>query len=290
LLHAEQRNLLAHRLGQQFDERMQDKKVPELVAAFLRGPWAHVVAQAQLDVADGSVDPGGYQALVDDLIWSVQRRLTRRNRPRLLQLVPDMLPRMRRGLALISYPPQRTEAFFEALIAFHEQVLGSSRAAVAAPEPRKKPAQEAVDPTLAAATVGAAAFWMGEKEAADSGYLDDDAAEVVAEPPQAPQEPANGQPPWSVDSLDIGSWVDLALAGNWVRAQLTWASPQRTLFMFISGKGMAHSMSRKTVERMKKSRLIRMVSDTRVVDNALDAVARAALRNDLLASQLKAGD
>jgi hypothetical protein len=74
--------------------------------------------------------------------------------------------------------------------------------------------------------------------------------------------------------------VDLALAGNWVRAQLTWASPHRTLFMFISGGGMAHSMSRRTMQRLKGLGLIRLVSDGRVMDNALDAVAQTALRND----------
>jgi hypothetical protein len=292
LLHAEQRNLLAHRLGQQFTERLQDKKVPEIVAAFLRGPWAHVVAQAQLDVADGSEDPGGYQGLVDDLVWSVQRRLTRRNRGRLLQLVPDMLVRMRRGLELISYPPERTAAFFEALISFHEQGLASARPAGAEPTARQKVREPASPGGGAAApsasTVGADGFWMGEKEAADSGYLDEAAPAVLAPPPlPAPAEPADGQPVWTVDSLDIGAWVNLALAGNWVRAQLTWASPQRTLFMFISGNGMAHSMSRNTVERMKKTGLVRMVSDGRVMDNALDAVARTALLNDLLATGAK---
>jgi len=49
-----------------------------------------------------------------------------------------------------------------------------------------------------------------------------------------------------------GAWVDLALGGSWVRAQLTWTSPQRTLYMFISGGGMTHSMSTKTIEKMKK--------------------------------------
>jgi hypothetical protein len=85
---------------------------------------------------------------------------------------------------------------------------------------------------------------------------------------------------WSPESLMTGSWVDLALAGSWVRAQLTWASPHRTLFMFISGAGMAHSMSRRTMQRLKGLGLIRLVSDGRVMDGALDAVAQVALRND----------
>ena len=51
--------------------------------------------------------------------------------------------------------------------------------------------------------------------------------------------------------MNTGSWVDLALGGVWVRAQLTWASPHQTLFMFISGKGLAHSMSRRTLDRLR---------------------------------------
>jgi hypothetical protein len=272
LLQAEQRNVLAQRLSQEFAERLAGLKVPEMVVVFLRGPWAQVVAQAQLNFADGTDDPGGYRALVDDLIWSVQLRLTRRNRPRLVQMVPDMLVTMRRGLGLISYPTKRVSAFFDALISFHEQVFDSAKPA--APDTAT---ESAVSPASAASAAGG--FWIVDDEAADSGFLDDDLGLVPPAP--APLEHSADQAIWTVDSLNTGTWVDLALAGTWVRAQLTWASPQRTLFMFISGAGMAHSMSRKTLERLKKSRLIRTVSNGRVLDNALDAVAKVALHNDM---------
>jgi len=190
-----------------------------------------------------------------------------------VQMVPDMLVKMRRGLELISYPSQRMAIFFDALISFHEQVFDGNRPSSAEPA--------AVDAKLATSVDEAAStgLWVVDAEAADSGYLDE-AMEPLPPGPQ-PRQASADQAIWSVDSLGIGTWVDLALAGNWVRAQLTWASPQRTLFMFISGSGMAHSMSRKTIERLKKSRLIRTVSDGRVIDNALDAVAQMALRNDL---------
>lgn len=278
LLHAEQRNLLAQRLGQEFSDQLQGLKVPSMVAAFLRGPWAQVVAHAQLSLADGSVDPGGYRALVDDLVWSVQLRLTRRNRARLVQMVPDMLVKMRRGLELISYPPQRMQLFFDALISFHEQVFDSTRA------PQAPIALEA-EPEPSAAS-GAGNVWIVDEEAADSGYMDE---EDMTQPADTQAGLDTSDPsPWNVDSLVTGTWVDLALGGNWVRAQLTWASPQRTLFMFISGSGMAHSMSARTIERLKKSRLIRTVSDGRIMDNALDAVAQTALQNDLLRAKPKA--
>ena len=40
-------------------------------------------------------------------------------------------------------------------------------------------------------------------------------------------------------------------------------------------------MSKRTMDRLRAMGLIRLVSDGRVMDNALDAVAQAALRNDV---------
>jgi Protein of unknown function (DUF1631) len=82
-------------------------------------------------------------------------------------------------------------------------------------------------------------------------------------------------------AIPIGSWVELMLEGAWVRAQLTWASPMRTLFMFVSRGGKAHSMSKRTMDKLATQGLIRMVSDGRMVDKALDAVAQTALRNSV---------
>jgi hypothetical protein len=277
LLHTEQRNLLAQRLAHDFLERVGSKPVPELVVSFLRGPWSMVVAETQLRGAESGHDADGYVGLVDDLIWSVQRKLTRRNRSRLVEMVPQMLVKLRQGLQLIAYPEDRILPFFDGLITLHEQAFENSRLGEA-PEV----SQDAVSGIEEAATSVLSdddSFWMAEGEAADSGFLDD-------VPEQVSMHPADGFEPvdledWDADSLGSGSWVDLALDGVWLRAQLTWASPHRTLFMFTSAGGRAHSMSRRTMDRLRTTGLVRLVSDGHVMDNALDAVAQAALRNNL---------
>ncbi len=278
LLHAEQRNLLALRLAEDFSERVKNKKVPDIVAAFLRGPWAQVVAESQLKCADGTADPDGYLGLVDDLIWSVQLKLARRNRSRLVEMVPGMLVKMRQGLGLISYPDERIPVFFDELINFHEQAFESARPAPTGETPERATAADiaAVD------SVGLPVeeFWMAEQEASDSGFLKESPERIPEVEENEAPDPA-AQMAWSAQSLITGSWVDLALGGQWVRAQLTWASPHKTLFMFISSGGMAHSMSRRTMDRLRGLGLVRLVSDGRVVDHALDAVAQAALRNDV---------
>ncbi len=313
LLHAEQRNLLAQRLAADFHARMQGKKIPDLVASFLTGPWAQVVAESQLSGADGTTDPEGYLALVDDLIWSVQVKLAQRNRSRLVQLVPTLLVKLRQGLQLIEYPAERIPRFFDELIALHEKVFEGPRApapparAAHVPPPPGLPeelggpvvglevtelvglpegldddlpeefSQEREDDSTGFGRLEAAGsgdMWVAEHEADEAGYLPEGEMLSGAREGEAALPHA-----WNAADLAIGCWVELQLKGEWVRAQLTWASPHRTLFMFISGKGLAHSMSQRTMERLRTRGLMRIVSERHVVDTALDAVAQAALRN-----------
>ncbi|MBA3059561.1 MAG: DUF1631 domain-containing protein [Gammaproteobacteria bacterium] len=277
LLHVEQRNLLAQRLADEFSQQQKDKKIPEMVSAFLRGPWAQVVAESQLGCANGSADSAGYLALVDDLLWSVQPQLTRRNRVRLVELVPNLLVKLRHGLQLIGYPEERIPVLFDALITLHEMAFEGRRLAPLAIA--AQPAARAIGELLVQDNLmdlpelsDEEGFWVADDETQESGYVMTDA--------QA-QAGVDVQRPWSAGELNPGAWVELIVDDVWLRAQLTWASPHRTLFMFISRGGVAHSMSRRSMERLRMNGRIRLISDGHVLDNALDAVAQTALQNEL---------
>jgi hypothetical protein len=83
------------------------------------------------------------------------------------------------------------------------------------------------------------------------------------------------------DEMRVGTWVEILIKGDWVRAQLTWCSPHATLFMFTSVGGTAHSMSRRTLDKLRSGNQLRIVADRPVVDEALDQVAQAALKNSV---------
>jgi hypothetical protein len=51
--------------------------------------------------------------------------------------------------------------------------------------------------------------------------------------------------------------------------------------MFTSLAGSAHSMSRRTLDRLRAQGMIRVVAERNVVDEALDQVAQAALKNSI---------
>jgi hypothetical protein len=190
-------------------------------------------------------------------------------------MVPDLLVRLRQGLQLIGYPEERIPVFFDALISIHEKAFEGRRM-----QALDRPADELPQPGEASArdgqpetdeTMQADGFWLADDEAELSGYLADDGETL----PPTPQRP------WSAGDLNPGVWVELQVKGAWLRAQLTWASPHRTLFMFVSQGGLAHAMSRRTMERLQMKGSIRLVSDAHVLDSALDAVAQTALQNDL---------
>nr|WP_315465801.1 DUF1631 family protein [uncultured Rhodoferax sp.] len=275
LVHVEQRNMLAQRLAQEFAQRMTFKNAPDMVLAFLCGPWAQVVGEYQLRCAGGADDAEGYLALVDDLIWSVQPRLVRKSRARLVKLVPQMLLKIRQGLKLVNYPEEKILPFFDALIDVHEQAFDNAKYVAQRDAP-----DHAVAPAAAVGKLDDEP-WVPEMGVRMPGFLTHVTVpeSVSTESPELPDPTL--QSAWNAGNLRAGSWVDLALGGQWVRAQLSWASPHRTLFMFMSSGCLAHSMSRRTMDRLRGLGLIRLVSDVHVIDSALDEVAREALRNDV---------
>jgi hypothetical protein len=169
------------------------------------------------------------------------------------------------------------------LIALHEQSFDVPRAPTPAPQVEVAAPAPQDSPNSVISVLGlddvkdGDAFWVADNEASETGYFVD--VPAASPTPGASEEPQAGRH-WSETELDIGSWVELRIDRQWVRAQLTWASPHRTLFMFHSAQGEAHSMSRRTMDRLRAKDEMKIVAISHVVDNALDAVAQAALLNN----------
>ncbi len=327
LLHAEQRNTIAQYVAGEFRQQAQTIEVPQMVLDFVCGPWAHAVAESQLRCTDGRTDPQGYQGLVAELFWSVQPSKAIRNRKRLVQLIPGMLAKLRQGLAVIEFPPERITDFFAGLIELHEVALEGGRQqaakAAASAEPANDNSTSAFDAAQSAtaraeleALYAASAqaplqelaleqapepdsffedfpsshhdpndaqdgVWLAQSEVSEVGFVNEQAVMPLDVSAAVPSADAIAMSPEVTVAIPIGSWVELMLEGTWVRAQLTWASPMRSLFMFVSRGGKAHSMSKRTMDKLSSQGMIRMVSDGRMVDKALDAVAQTALRNSV---------
>ncbi len=268
---------------------------------FLFGPWSLVLAQARLTDSRAQPDPGGYLAVISNLLWSVKREVTLRRPAQLFERVPPLLAKLREGLALLGPDPAEHEAFFQDLMKLHHPVLKLRRAK------SRRDARESGMAPLGAVEAPAAGAGRGRGQCAGAGSALDEPARArrrripgnAADRPQsadrrrrttrgprrcraeAPTErdaDAADAPEPPVDVAAImgqlreGDWVDLYSKRNWHRAQLIWASARGTLFMFVSHGGRPHSMTKRICERLIANRYLRPVHAHEVVAHALGAL------------------
>ena len=116
--------------------------------------------------------------------------------------------------------------------------------------------------------------WLAEGETSGAGYLEAEAVMPLdpstLEVSEADQQAAH----LASESINEGAWVELMLDGQWTRLKLTWSSPHRTLFMFTSTRGRAHSMSRRSMARLLATGMIRIVSAGLMLDDAWTPLPR----------------
>ena len=354
---AQERQALADKVAWEFSLRSDLERVPAVVADFLFKDWSLVIAHAQLTVTRGQLDPGGYLAVVTDLLWSVKREAVLKEPRRLFEVVPGVLQTLRRGLSMLGKEAHETQTFFDALMRYHDPVLRlrrlrSARDAEASgfirldetssmmmplemeseQAPLERPSPRAAEqPWLGRHELAAAGFDEGadadhrsghaplgadeglstlmpqdslhpEHEAggdagpdtmADGLGADAQAAAGGFVPLDLPQPSADRAPPVTntaaratgagaevdeaelahqraiLERLRTGDWVDLRVRGQWRRAQLSWSSENGSLFMFVSRGGRPHSMTRRTCEKLIRTRHLRPVDAAAVVDKAL---------------------
>ncbi|EER58997.1 conserved hypothetical protein [Acidovorax delafieldii 2AN] len=236
-LQAEQREMLAAKIAADIRKLPDLDQVPKDVMDFVTGPWAEVVAAAQVTqpggLSDGAADPGGYLALVPLLLWSAQPELTRAEPDRLTKAIPGILSTVRTGLKAIQYPPTQTSSFLQRLVGLHQAAFEKTAPAENPPE--------SVPPLLATES---------EMQAIDISVI----GPLDSAPGAIAPEPENRYP-----EFVIGAWVELITNRRAVLTQLTWSSPHGTLFLFTAADGSTQSMTRRMRDKLAAEGSLRVV-------------------------------
>lgn len=278
---AEERNLLAEKMCAAMEDIPDMQRVPAQIVEFLCGPWAQVMAAAELNNTGGAEDPGDYKNLVNLLLWSAQPELTRLDLGKLTRLVSKLLSKLREGLSLIDYPSLKTSQFFDVLMKLHQQAfrpVPDAPAATSTPKNNK------------ANLLGSYKHWLAPEEAEASGFMDmavEASGKLPVKPPLLdsviPVAPQAAQAPSSLilENLAVGAWVEIAIKGVWQRSQLNWISPQRTMYLFTGAHGQTQSMTRPSLENFLTNHALRLVAEHSMVDGALDEVVHTAMLNSL---------
>jgi hypothetical protein len=244
LQQAERLEMLAEKIAADIRKLPDLEQVPSGIMDFVTGPWADVVALAQLTQPEGPTgaegDPGGYLALVPLLLWSAQPALTRAEPDRLTKAIPGILSKVRAGLKTIQHPPTQISSFMQRLVGLHQAAFEKPAQApeVAQPEPPS-----------------------GSEAESHAAQPPD---ELPVEEVSATEPPDRALAAPVDDSLYaefvVGVWVELITNRRAVRTQLTWASPRGTLFLFTAADGSTQSMTRRMRNKLASEGSLRVVA------------------------------
>ena len=171
LLQAEQRNLLAEKIAKDMRMRPDVLGAPREIGAFIAGPWAQVMAQARLADGTGASDPGGFAALVADLVWSAQPRIAAGNVARLVKLGPPLLEKLEHGLATIDYPALAARRFIEHVARAHEQAVQSAAQPGRPAALSTSMTRDELEAMLGGDEDSGPGPWLGPTEAQESGFM-----------------------------------------------------------------------------------------------------------------------
>lgn len=227
--------------------------VPEDILDFVTGPWAEVIAHAQRRQKDGAErDPGGYLALVPSLLWSVSAQAAQ-DVGRLISLAPKIQRRLARGLSSVGRSDVEIAALAARIGALQQGVLDMVEAAGREPvashsqPPQAEPALPARPPC---APENLPVLTEVVQEVAQERAQEEAPASASASQAQAASELIVADKESSAAQWVLGTWVELRSERQQLRTQLTWVSPQQSLFLFTAEDGSTQSMTRRMRDKL----------------------------------------
>ncbi len=265
----EQREILTVQYTIELRKLLGSVAVRDAVRDFLFQIWTEVMAQAA--VLYGAHDERALQLrrAAAELLWAVSAKASRQERAKVIATVPALLSRLREGMALLGFTPERQQTELKAIGDLLAEAF-MSRA-------------EAVDPQwLEELTRQLAALedYLPEGEVADIALDRDhvelitgvDATDITVLPntdvPLQPDAQARAA------ALELGAWCELEHNGQLDRVQLAWRSERGLLCLFVAAGRHSYLMQQGRVAAYLQTGLLRpQVSEgltARATRDALD--------------------
>ncbi len=224
-----------------------DEPLPPFLLPFLTLQWREVLAGAWLEVDS---DPARWDRAVktmDQLIWSTRPRFLPAERPKLMALLPELVPRIDAGLDAVGWIGQERDAFTRQLIDAHMRAIRVPKAGTVAAAPA---------PGEAETQVGREAMQELDRRLAPQPGPAADGFDAIAL------------------GLERGMWFDFEHASDQLRRyRLSWISPQRTRLLFTNRDGHeAFVRSQREVAALLREGRLLVIDQQPIVARAIDQI------------------
>lgn len=264
----ERREALERELSQQLTEQARAVRTTPRLREFLSRDWARVLTESMLRYGEKDERTASALKTVDDLLWSLNIPDHPQSRQRLLGLLPDLLKRLRAGMALVALPEAQQQAVLDELMAVHTESLRPGERASTREATPQEIFQRLRDED-ASSSVAASAKGFGDS-LIEVFSMDTVPAELMSD-----GDPREAGPERPLDAMTPGSSCRWFLSGRWRMVQLLWRSDSLSYFVFAGETaGRTHSITRQALARLVTEGLVRPVSDTQLLQRAVHRVMR----------------
>lgn len=250
--------------GSEIARRLEARTwVPVPIRDMLGDAWVRALARVQKNEGEGST---GWHALLrtmDELLWSVEPKVTPDDRKRLITMLPGMLRELQGGMESAELAEESRNAFLGALVDCHAQAVKSGMRGLAA-LPDTKPV------TL-----------PPQKAAIERAVIP--AGDIRVEEIRL-RSPANAAGAVRNVFTRTGVWTNLQ-RGTWVefrrdegvaplRSRLTWISPNKGVYLFTNPfeANTAVSISPEALAEQMRLGEARVIDDSPLVERAVDSM------------------
>ena len=268
LIATERRDALERTLSQQLAEQARQVRTTPRLREFLIRDWARVLTESMLRYGDNDERTVSAVKTADDLLWSLHIPDHPQSRQRLLGLLPDLLKRLRAGMALVGLPETQQQAVLDELMVVHTESLRPGERASTREATPQEIFQRLRDEAPSSSPPPSAQGFVDSLIEVFS--MDTVPAELMSDgnPPAAgPDRP--------IDAMAPGSSCRWFLSGRWRAVQLLWRSDSLNYFVFAGETaGRTHSITRQALARLVTEGLVKPVSDTQLIQRVVHRVMR----------------
>ena len=248
----EQRETLTVQYTIELRKMLGSVAVREVVRDFLFQTWSEVMAQATVLYGVHDERAQRLRHAAAELLWAVSAKASRQERAKVIASLPALLARLREGMALIGYAPERQEAELKALGDMLAEAF-MSRA-------------EPVDQCWIDAMTGQLAAledYLPEGEVADIELNRDNVELITGMDASDITVLANTDVALRPDSraqaaaLELGAWFELEHNGQCSRVQLAWRSERGQLGLFVAASRHAFLLQQGRIAAYLQAGLLR---------------------------------
>lgn len=215
--------------------------LPEPATDLLNEPWRDVLLLAYLREGEESETWRDAVQVAHQLVWSVTPKIEQRDRQELLKIIPELLRKMREGLANISYDQHKAATLFKDLQACH---IGALRGKAPDPAEITRPVLHEPEPETPAVVLQ------------DSFYK-------------------------QARNMEVGQWLEWEQGDRKLRGKLSWKSQLTGACVFVNRKGLKNAEMRiDELAGLLRDGKAQLLADAGapLMDRALNAMLEA-LRN-----------